>query len=169
MPRVAFDALPAHGRLWVFPIARDLDASEVDRCLRVVDGFLDGWAAHGQPLRSGREMVEGRFVLVGVDEDAEQPSGCSIDALTNALRGLGEELSTSLIDHSSVWYRSGAGIRTASRSDFRALADEGRVSPETIVFDTSLTRIDDFREGCLERPAAQSWHGRAFFRNRAGG
>jgi hypothetical protein len=166
MPRVSFDELPDHGRLWVFPIGRALTREEADRCLAAVDGFLAAWAAHGQPLRSGRELHEGRFVIVGVDVDAEQPSGCSIDALTNALRGLGQEIGASFIDHAPVWYRHDDGIRTASRPEFRALAEAGTLSPETHVFDTSLTTIDDFRRDRLERPATETWHGRAFFRNR---
>jgi hypothetical protein len=164
MPRISFEELPDHGRLWVFPLGRALGAAEEARCLDVVDAFLAQWAAHGQPLRSAREMVHGRFVLVGVDVDAEAPSGCSIDALTNALRGLGAEMGASFIDHAPVWYRDGEDIRTVSRADFRALAAEGAVTPATHVFDTSLTRVNQLRAGALERPAAETWHGRAFFR-----
>ena len=165
MPRISFDDLPGHGRLWVFPLGRALDASEEARCLDVVDAFLAQWAAHGQPLRSARELVLGRFVLVGVDVDAEAPSGCSIDALTNALRGLGSEMGVSVIDHAPVWYREGEQIMTVARADFRALAADGSVTPDTHVFDTSLTRVDEVRAGALERPAADTWHGRAFFRD----
>jgi len=164
MPRISFDDLPDHGRLWVFPLGRALEPSEEARCLHAVDAFLAQWAAHGQPLRSARELTMGRFVLVGVDVDAEAPSGCSIDALTNALRGLGNDMGVSVIDHAPVWYRDGEEIRTVSRADFRALASAGEVTPGTRVFDTSLTRVDQLRSGSLERPAAETWHGRAFFR-----
>ena len=158
MPRVSFDDIPDHGRLWVFPIGRPLDAAEQERSVGVVDAFLATWAAHGQPLRSACEVRDGRFVLVGVDVDAEQPSGCSIDALTNALRDLGQEMGASFIDHAPVWYRDGDEIRTVSRADFRALAADATVSPRTHVFDTSLTRVGQLRLGGLERPAAETWH-----------
>jgi hypothetical protein len=83
--------------------------------------------------------------------------------LVNRLRGLGTDLSVSLIDHGSVWYRDGEEIRTASRAEFRALAESGAVGPETPVFDTGLTTIGSFRAGEFEQPAAATWHGRAFF------
>ena len=73
MPRVPFDALPGHGRLWVFPANRTLTHVEARACLEVVDEFLASWAAHGVPLTSGRELREGRFLLVGVDVDAGTP------------------------------------------------------------------------------------------------
>lgn len=163
MPRVTFDDLPDHGRLWVFPIGRDLDEAEAEHCLSVVDAFLDEWAAHGAPLRSARELRERRFLLVGVDVDAEAPSGCSIDALVRRLRALGQELDTGFIDHAPVWFRGADGIRSVSRAGFKQLAEERAVSPETPVFDTSLTKIEQVRRGAFERPAGESWHGRVYF------
>jgi len=169
MPQVPFEELPNHGRLWVFPATRDLSEAEADRCLEAVDDFLASWSAHGAPLRSGRELRDQRFLLVGVDVDAEAPSGCSIDALVNRLRGLGSELEVGLIDHGPVWFREDGVVRTEPRAAFRRLADDGDVGPEVIVVDTTLTSIGQLREGALERPAADTWHGRAFFKASAQG
>ena len=168
MPRVPFEELPDSGRLWVFPASRELEEDEVTACLDAVDDFLASWAAHGAPLRSGRELRERRFLLVGVDVDGEVPSGCSIDALVNRLRDLGGKLDVALVDHAPVWYRQGEEVRTLSRADFRALAEEGAVGPDVPVFDTSITRVGQARDGALERPAARTWHGPAFFADHAG-
>lgn len=167
MPRIAFDDLPDHGRLWVFPLSRPLAEAERAVVLGAVDAFLATWAAHGSPLRSGRELRDDRFLLVGVDEDAEAPSGCSIDALVNRLRAIGGDLGVTFIDHAPIWYRDAEGVQTVSRPEFKKLAADGSVSRDTRVFDTSLTRIADLRGGALERPAAETWHGRAFFRSNA--
>jgi hypothetical protein len=164
MPRIAFDELPDHGRLWVFPASRDLTDTEARECLGAVDEFLSTWSAHGVPLRSGRELVGKRFLLVGVDVDAEAPSGCSIDALVNRLRALGDAAGLTLIDHAPVWFRDGDTVRMLPRAEFRALATSGALAPDVPVFDTSLTRMAQAREGALERPASESWHGKAFFR-----
>lgn len=169
MPRIPFEDLPDHGRLWVFPSPRALDADEARSLLEETDGFLDGWAAHGAPLRSARELRHGQFLLVGVDEDAEAPSGCSIDALVNTLRRWGGERDLSLIDHSSVWYRTEEGVAVASRPEFKALAEAGAVDAGTVVFDTTLTRIAELRAGGFEAPARERWHGRAFFPEEVGG
>lgn len=168
MPRTDFETLPDHGRLWIFPASRTLTDAEERALLEVVDDFLDGWVAHGKPLRSGRELRERRFLVVGVDEDAEAPSGCSIDALVNRLRDAAGPMGVTLLDHAPVRYRDGDEIRTVSRPEFRVLAEGGEVDPDVRVFDTSLTRIGDLRRGMLERPARETWHGRAFFRQHAG-
>src|SRR5512134_1514803 len=134
MPRVPFDELPDHGRLWVFPASRDLTPSEASSCLAAVDDFLDSWAAHGVPLRSGRELVDGRFLLVGVDVDVEAPSGCSIEALSGRLRDLGQAMGVTLLDHAPIWFRSGNAVRSLPRAEFRALAAAGGVSSDVPVF-----------------------------------
>lgn len=167
MPRVSFEELPDHGRAWVFPASRTLTEEEADAFLGAVDDFLTTWMAHGAPLKSGRELVDDQFLLVGVDVDAESPSGCSIDALVNQLRALGADLGVAVVDHAPVWFRAGGEVRSVSRADFRALVKEGAIGPDVRVFDTTLTSIGQVREGLLERPAAESWHGRAFFAEHA--
>ena len=164
MPHIDFNDLPEHSRIWVFPSSRTLSEHETQSLLAEVDAFLAGWAAHGHALRSGRLFVEGSFLLVGVDEDAEAPSGCSIDALVNRLEALGSALGVHLVDHAPVWFRDGSAVRMLGRSEFRRLAQDGAVTPDTRVFDTSLTQMRVLRQEGLERAARDSWHGRAFFR-----
>lgn len=129
-----------------------------------VDGFLERWAAHGRPLQSARELVENRFLLIGVDVDVAAPSGCSIDALVHRLDALAGDLGITLNDHTPVRYRAEDGIRSVSRAEFRGLAADGEVGPDVHVFDTTLTNVGERRAGRLEGPASERWHGLAFFR-----
>jgi hypothetical protein len=163
VPSVNFRSLPDHGRLWVFPSSRSLNAQESSEVLKEVDRFLEQWTAHGRELKSGRDLREGRFLLIGVDEAAEVASGCSIDALVKNLRALGAELGVSFVDHAPVWYRNGDRVQSVSRAEFKSMAGKGEVSRQTLVFDTSLTEVRVLRDFGLERPAAETWHGKAFF------
>jgi hypothetical protein len=163
MPRIPFDALPPHSRIWVFPASRALTEAVTATLLTEVDAFLDGWAAHGAPLRSARDFRHRHFLIVGVDEDAEAPSGCSIDALVGRLRTMGRELGMTLVEHDPVWYRQGDDVRVVSRQEMRSLAGDGVLDADTPVYDTSLTRRSALDESGLERPARETWHGRAFF------
>ena len=131
--------------------------------LALVDAFLDGWAAHGTPLTAGREWREGRFLFVAVDEATAPPSGCSIDSLARVLKDLGKGWRMSFLDHSPVWFRSGGELKSASRIEFKALADAGEVHLETPVFDNTIIRMDQLRNGEWEKAAGASWHQRAFF------
>lgn len=163
MPQIPFSQLPDDARLWIFPLSRSLTPEEEDAVLRRVDAFLDEWAAHGRPLRAGRDWREGRFLLVAVDESTAPPSGCSVDSLVRILKEEGESLDASFLEHGPVWYRDGEKIRRVQRGAFKALAEEGAVGPETGVFDHTLTRLSQLRAGEWEKPASRSWHGKAFF------
>jgi len=163
MPRTTFDSLPADARLWIFAAERDLSASEGEYLLATVDGFLDQWGAHGHPLTSARDLKHHRFLLIAVDEAAAGASGCSIDALVRDIKRVEASLGLALIDHAPVLFRQGEAIARVPRDAFSDLVRAGEVTPQTIVFNNTLTRVGEVRAGRWEVPAAQSWHATAFF------
>jgi hypothetical protein len=150
--------------MWVFAAGRALAADEQERLLRAVDEFLDDWKAHGRPLSCARDLRHGQFLFVAVDESAMGASGCSIDSMMRTLSALERELGVELVNHGPVLYRAGAEIRREMRPAFAARAARGEVTPDTIVFDNTLTRVGDLQAGRWEVPAREAWHGRAFFR-----
>jgi hypothetical protein len=163
MPLAPLGSLPDDARVWVFAAGRALTPDETEAVLRTVDGFLSVWAAHGHPLTSARELRESRFLVIAVDEAAAGASGCSIDALVREIRALEAQLQVTLVDHGPVVFREGGTIRRVPRDEFAALAREGRVTPDTVVFDNTISRLAALRDGRWELPASASWHGRAFF------
>ena len=164
MPRVGFDELPPEARLWIFAAERPLTDPERARVTREVDDFIDRWAAHDVPLTAARDVRYRQFIFVAVDERAAGASGCSVDALVRRMKDLQAELGVELVNHAPVLYREGAGIERVSRERFADMAENGAVSPGTVVFDNTLTRVEQVRAGRWELPAGESWHGGAFFR-----
>ncbi len=156
-----FTGLPDQARLWCFAADRSLSVDEATVLVDRTEGFLAGWRAHDQDLLVGFELREGRVLLVAVDERQAAASGCSIDALLGHLRELESDLGVALIDGAAVWYRDPAGdILTVSRREFKRLAVDGVVGRDTPVFDLTLLTLGQLREGRLEVPARDSWHGR---------
>lgn len=163
MPRIPFDQLPSDARLWIFAAERPMSAAESARVLDETDSFIDHWMAHGVPLSAGRDLRHDQFVLVGVDERAAGVSGCSIDALVRRMQMLESTLGLELVNNGPVLYREGDAIERVSRDRFAELAASGTVSPNTRVFDNTLTRVGDLLAGKWEVKAADAWHARAFF------
>jgi hypothetical protein len=100
--------------------------------------------------------------LVGVDEASAGASGCSIDAMVRTLGELEQALQVQLLDHGPVLFRQDSGIARLARPAFAELARGGAVSADTVVFNNTVTRVADLREGRWETPARDSWHARAF-------
>jgi hypothetical protein len=157
----AFDRLPDSARLWIFGVSRPLEDREEALLLGRVDAFIAQWAAHGHPLAAARDWREGRFLMVAVDDRVTAPSGCSTDALIRALRHLESDLDVELVGNAPVWYRDADGLPVrVSRPGFRDLARQGGIDLDTRVFDLSLTRLGDLRDGRFEGPARGHWHRR---------
>ena len=79
------------------------------------------------------------------------------------MKTLQQELGVELADHAPVLFRRGDEIARVAREEFLALVADGEVSLDTTVFDNTLTRLGDVRDGRWETNAARTWHGRAFF------
>jgi hypothetical protein len=157
MPRIDFSALPDDARVWVFAAADPVRGEGAGALLARVDRFLDGWAAHGVPLRCARDWRDDRFLAVGVDQSLEGASGCSIDGMFRTLQGLESTLGTTLLGGGRVYWRDADGMVQVSDRDGFA----GRVAGDATrpVFDTTVTTAADWRVR-FERPLAESWHAR---------
>ena len=157
MPLVPFSALPDDARIWVFGSDTPLTGAVADTLLAEVDSYLDQWKAHGFPLRAAREWRENRFRVIGIDPTVEQASGCSIDGLFRALQGLQKTIGAQIVGGGRVFFREQSGeTRSVPRDEFRELVSAGRITANTPVFDTSVTRLDDWRAR-FERPLSESW------------
>lgn len=163
MTPTPFTELPGSARLWCFGSDRPPSPGETARIVDRMRVFLRDWTAHREALDAGYDWRCERFLLVGVDESSTAASGCSIDGLLRELKALEDELDLRLTDGSPVWFRDpeeGGRIRCVDRREFRRLAARGRVGPETRVFDPTVQRVADVREGRWELPAGASWHAR---------
>lgn len=161
MSPTPIEQLPDASRVWIYGAHRVPETREAARLLDEIRRFLEEWAAHGRPLRAGFAWRYHHFLLVAVDESRASASGCSIDAVVNRLSELESELDLPLLDTSPVWFRDperGGLVRRVDRPEFRTLAAEGRVDGSTVVFDLTVDRLGDVREGRWERPAAGAWH-----------
>ena len=159
MPLVPFDSLSDDSRVWVFAADPALDEDRSKRMLELVDDFLSQWVAHGEPLTCGREWRDGRFLVVGVDQNATAyASGCSIDGLYRKLAEFQTQTGASLLSRDRVFYRAAGGeVRSVSRDEFADLSESGAIGPDTIVYDTSISSLGEWRQR-FELPASASWH-----------
>lgn len=150
--RVNLDQLSNDAYVWIFGISPTLDSQKSDALMSQVNAFLESWAAHGTPIPGAAELREGSFLIVAADEHREK-SGCSIDRMFGTLKQLERDLGVAILDANRVFLRDDEGVRAVERSAFRNAA-----TLDTPVFDITVERLGDVREGAWEKPAAESWH-----------
>ena len=157
MPVVPFDAQPDSSRVWVFGSDVPVVGDAAHALLSGVDAYLEGWKAHGAPLTVARQWRDDRFLVVAVDQSTAGATGCSIDGLFRVLQQLQASVGANMLAGGRVFFRDGSGApRSVGRDEIPALAADGSITPDTVVFDTTLTDLGAWR-ACFERPAKESW------------
>jgi len=112
-------------------------------------------------LLAAAEVLYGRVLVVGLDEQQAGATGCSIDKLVGFVRAHGAEAGINWFDrHQVVWRQPGGKWAATRTSEFWAMRKAGVVSGETEVVDPLVSSLNDARsdKGYLVKTFDESWH-----------
>jgi len=156
---VDFKELPDTSRVWVYQANRSFSVDELEEIKDKLNVFIKQWTAHGSDLRAGYDIKYKRFITIGLDQDLNQATGCSIDASVHFIQQMEKDYKVDLMDKMNVSYKQGEFIAYKSLVDFKKMAKNRSVSPNTIVFNNLVTNISEYKSD-WEVPARDSWHNR---------
>lgn len=146
-------------RVWVYQSNRALTTIESDQIQEMLDQFTTQWVAHNRALKSTGFIIQGRFIILMVDESRAGASGCSIDASVNFLRQLQSHFHLDLFDRMTFAYMVDGEVTFADKDQFSAQYTAGQIDDQTKVIDTL---VKDKRALLNEwiKPLGESWHRR---------
>ena len=156
---VDFNTLPDESKVWIYQANRSFTEQEIDEISSRLNEFIENWTAHGGDLESSYCIRYKRFIVIGLNQNLNNASGCSIDASVHFIQQLEKDFSVDLLDKMNVSYKQGDFIAYKTLTDFRKMAKDKAVSKNTIVFNNLVTNISEFKEN-WEVPASESWHSR---------
>jgi hypothetical protein len=156
---VDFNTLPDESRVWIYQANRSFTEQEIEQISTRLDEFIENWTAHGGDLESGYCIKYKRFIIIGLNQNSNKATGCSIDASVHFIQQLEKDFSVDLLDKMNVSYKQGEFVAYKTLTDFRKMAKEKAVSKNTIVFNNLVNNIAEFKEN-WEVPASESWHSR---------
>ncbi|MGB1307721.1 MAG: ABC transporter ATPase [Oceanihabitans sp.] len=156
---INFNELPEESRVWIYQANRSFTENEIEEISNKLNIFLENWAAHGSDLQAGFQIKYKRFIIIGLNQDQQSATGCSIDASVHFIQELEKEYNVDLMDKMNVSYKQGEFIAYKTLTEFRKMAKDKAVSKKTIVFNNLVANIAEFKEN-WEVPASESWHGR---------
>ena len=154
-----FNTLPEESKVWIYQANRSFTDQEIEEIQAKLGEFLENWTAHGSDLESGYLIKYKRFIVIGLNQNLNKASGCSVDASVRFIQELEKEYGVDLLDKMNVSYKQGDFIAYKTLTDFKKMAKEKAVSKNTIVFNNLVTNIAEFNEN-WEVPASESWHNR---------
>ncbi|WP_100614551.1 ABC transporter ATPase [Confluentibacter citreus] len=156
---VDFNTLPEESRVWIYQANRSFTEQELEEIQSKLDVFIENWTVHGSDLQAGYLIKYKRFIVIGLNQNLNKASGCSIDASVHFIQQLEKEYQVDLMDKMNVSYKQGDFIAYKTLLDFKKMAKEKAISKNTIVFNNLVTSIAEFNEN-WEVPASESWHSR---------
>ncbi|WP_103068710.1 ABC transporter ATPase [Aquimarina sediminis] len=156
---VEFNDLPETSRVWIYQANRSFSVDELEEIKKKLDEFITQWTAHGADLRASYEIKYKRFITIGLDQGVNPATGCSIDASVYFIQQLEQKYGVDLLDKMNVSFKQGEFVAYKALSDFKKMAKNKSVSPNTIVFNNLVTNIAEYRTN-WEVPAKDSWHNR---------
>jgi hypothetical protein len=156
---VDFNTLPEESRVWIYQANRSFTPEELSEIETKLDVFIQNWTAHGSDLQAGYLIKYKRFIVLGLNQNLNAATGCSIDASVHFIQQLEKAYNVDLMDKMNVSYKQGDFIAYKPLADFKTMAKQRAVSKNTIVFNNLVNNIAEFK-GNWEVPASESWHAR---------
>ena len=156
---VEFNTLPETSRVWIYQANRTFTEDELSEIKTKLIGFLGRWSTHGKDLEASFELKYKRFIVIALNQEKNEASGCSIDDSVAFIQQLEKDYNVDLLDKMNVSYKQGEFIAYKTLKDFRQMAKDKAVSKNTIVFNNLVANIAEYKEN-WEVQASESWHSR---------
>lgn len=148
--------LPQDSKIWIFQSSRNFSEEEIIDIEKKLDDFMLEWNAHGAALTGAYAIPYDRFIVVAVDENRAQASGCSIDSMTRIIKAIEEKYNFGLLNRMLVSYKVANDIITLPLNEFKQKVKENQIPEEASVFHNGITKLADFEEQ-WESPLSESW------------
>lgn len=151
--------LPNNSRVWIYQSNREFSASEIEFISEKASEFIANWTRHGDNLKGSFTIKYNQFLILAVDENFNNVSGCSIDASVRFIKQLENALQVDLMDKMNVTFKDGDNINLIKLPQFQEFVKSDKINENTIVFNNLVATKEEF-ENNWEVPAKQSWHQR---------
>ncbi len=158
---VPFENLPLESKIWVYQSNRKFSDEEFSEIETDLKAFVESWAAHGTSLEASFQLKYNRFIILAVNQEVQNTTGCSIDSSVQFIQSLEKKYEVDLLDKMNVTFKLGEHVAHKTLIDFKKMAKDKAVTENTIVFNNLVNTIEDWNDN-WEVPAGESWHSRFF-------
>ncbi len=153
---IPFDTLPGSSRVWVYQANRKFTTEESLLVEQYLRQLCEAWETHGTPLRSSYTIAYQQFVVLGVDEQHQGASGCSIDGSVHALTELQQHLRLDFFNRTQIAFLQGDTVVLHPMRDLKSLFENKTLSGDALSFNNTVTTKEMWDKQWLT-PARYTW------------
>lgn len=133
-----FKNFPDSSRLWVYHADRQLSSQEVAEIQEQLNAFIQEWAAHGNALFGEGKVLENHFIVIVVNEDQTNASGCSIDTSVRFIKEIGNKYGIDFFDRLHPVTELNGEKRQCHISELNS-------NPEQFVYNSMVSTLGEWR------------------------
>lgn len=153
---VPFDALEDSARVWIYQSGRKFTETEKKTISQTLSSFTQQWAAHGSPLKTSFTILYDQFIVLAVDENFNEASGCSIDSSVHVMKAMDEEYSLGLFDRTQVAFLKSGIVMMMKLSELPRGLAENIWQQETLTFNNLIMTKSELANKWIV-PTRETW------------
>jgi hypothetical protein len=125
-----FPQLPDTSRVWLYVSDRPFDATESNYIQDALSDFTQNkWATHGTKLMASGSVLMNQLVVLAVDEEVMNASGCSIDSSVRLMKQIGTELKVDFFNRLFVLITKESEIKRVHFQELHQYSDWKLLNP----------------------------------------
>lgn len=148
-------------KVWIYQSNRRFTDQETAEIQNILNDFVAQWTAHGHQLKAKAEVFHHYFIVLTVDQEVANATGCSIDSSVRVIKEIESKFGLDLFDRFNMAYKIGNDVHVATKEDFETLISIKKIGLDTIVFNNLVQTLEDFEQK-WEVPLQDSWHKNIF-------
>jgi hypothetical protein len=153
---VPFVKLPDRARIWIFQADRIIEPLERAVVDKELLAFTTSWKAHGNTLEASYAILEDFFIVLGVDEEKNSASGCSIDLSTQIIKQLEQDTGINFFNRTLVPFEIDGKVKQFRIDELKKKFTDQELNENSVTFNILADTIGTLRHG-WRIPVSQSW------------
>jgi hypothetical protein len=149
--------MPSDSRIWIYQASRALSEQEISVITERSKQFMETWTAHDNVLRASFAIRHHHFLIIMIDKNYTEASGCSIDKSVHFILSLEKEFHIEFMNRMLFAYMNSDRVEVVSKKEFGNLLLQGKLNDDTIVFNNLIQTKEEMYKN-WEVPLKSSWH-----------
>jgi len=126
-------------KVWTYLISKPLTGPQLEELQRSGAEFVSSWTAHDNKLQASFEIYKDRIIIVQVNEEVANASGCSIDKLLRFIKNCEQQLNVQLLNRLLVAYDYEGEIKVAPSAQVPDLLKNKEITETTLIYDVAIS------------------------------
>lgn len=153
---VPFEELPDNSKIWIYQSDREFTEVDLEFLNSELRKFTDTWSAHSQTLKTSFQIRYNYFIILSVDENINDASGCSVDSSVHVVKKIGEELNIDFFKRENLLFLNNEKVTCCAISELNQHIISNNINRQSIFFNNLAVSMGQLKSNWMV-PAENTW------------